>query len=309
LSAVAYFFGRELHLKLNRPIGLNHCAWSGTICEAWTSEAALRGDGDYAAILARAAKANDDPNLAGDPNRAAVLFNGMLAPIRTYRLKGAIWYQGESNAARAYQYRKLFPTMITDWRTQWEQGDFPFLFVQLAGFMPRLDEPGDSMWAELREAQQMALATPRTGMASAIDLGDAINIHPRNKVDVGRRLSLSARYLAYGENIVASGPLYRSMTVEGDKIRVQFHHVARGLKFRGQRPSGFTICGDNRKFVRATAKIDGDSILVWSDDVKQPVAVRYAWADNPAGNLYNSADLPASSFRTDDFPGITINVK
>jgi sialate O-acetylesterase len=309
LSAVGYYFGRELHRKLNRPIGLIHCSWSGTICEAWASDAALRNDGEYAALLARAAKANDDPNQSGEPNRASVLFNGMLAPIKTYRLKGAIWYQGESNAARAYQYRKLFPAMIADWRKQWDQGDFPFLYVQLAGFMPRLNDPGESMWAELREAQQLSLAVPHTGMASAVDLGDAIDIHPKNKQDVGKRLAISAMDQAYGRNVVASGPLYRAMTVEGDKIRVQFHHVAGGLRFRGLKPTGLAICDENRKFIWATAKIDGDSLLVWSDDIKQPVAVRYAWADNPAGNLYNSADLPASPFRTDDFPGITVNVK
>jgi len=309
LTAVGYYFGRELQQKLHRPIGLIHCAWSGTVGEAWISDAALRNDGDYAALLARAAKANDDPNQSGEPNRASVLFNGMLAPIRTFTLKGAIWYQGESNAARAYQYRRLFPTLMTDWRKEWGQGDFPFLFVQLASFMPRLEQPADSMWAELREAQTMSLTTPRTGMAVAFDLGDALDIHPKNKQDVGQRLALSALYVAYGKSITASGPIYRSMTVEGAKIRLQFHHVAGGLVIRGEQPTGFAICGADRKFVWAKAQIDGDALMVWADEIKEPVAVRYAWADNPAGNLWNKAGLPASPFRTDDFPGITVNVK
>lgn len=309
LSAVGYYFGRELHHRLHRPIGLIHCTWGGTICEAWTSDSTLRNDGEYAEILARAATANADPNKAGDPNRASVLYNGMLAPIRPFAIKGAIWYQGESNAGRAYQYRKLFPAMIADWRKQWGQGDFPFFYVQLAAFMARQPQPTESAWAELREAQTMALSTPKTGMAVTIDIGDAIDIHPKNKQDVGKRLALNALSVAYGQNVVAAGPLYRSMTIEGNKIRIQFHHVGGGLVAKGEKLTGFAICGADRKFVWADAVIDGDSVLVSSPEVPQPVAVRYAWADNPECNLYNKEGLPASPFRTDDFPGVTINVK
>lgn len=309
LSAVGYYFGRELHRRLHRPIGLIHCAWGGTVCEAWTSEDGLKHEGEYSDILAKAAKANDDPIQAGNPNRASVLYNGMLAPIRPFAIKGAIWYQGESNAGRAYQYRKLFPTMIADWRKQWGQGDFPFLFVQLAAHLPRQAEPSESLWAELREAQTMALSSPKTGIAVTIDLGDAADIHPKNKQDVGQRLALHALSTAYGRNVVSSGPLYRSMTVEGDKIRLQFHHVGGGLLAKGETLTGFVICGADRKFVWATAAIHGDSVLVSAENVKEPIAVRYAWADNPACNLFNKAGLPASPFRTDDFPGLTVNVK
>jgi sialate O-acetylesterase len=309
LSAVGYYFGRELQAKLKRPIGLIHCTWGGTICEAWTSDATLKNDGEYSDILARATKANSDPNKAGDPNRASVLYNGMLLPIRPFAIKGAIWYQGESNAGRSYQYRKLFPTMIADWRKSWGQGDFPFLFVQLAAFMPRKDQPAESTWAELREAQTMTLAAPKTGMAVTIDIGDAADIHPKNKQDVGKRLALNALSIAYGQNNVPAGPLYRSMTVEGNKIRLQFHNVSGGLVAKGEKLSGFAICGADKKFLWATAQIDGDSILVSAEEVKEPIAVRYAWADNPACNLANKEGLPASPFRTDDFPGVTVNVK
>jgi sialate O-acetylesterase len=309
LSAVGYYFGRELHHRLQRPIGLIHCTWGGTICEAWTSEATLRNDGEYTEILARAATANADPNKAGDPNRASVLYNGMIAPIRRFAIKGAIWYQGESNAGRAYQYRKLFPAMIADWRKQWGQGDFPFFYVQLSAWMKRHDQPTESAWAELREAQMLTLMTPKTGMAVTIDIGDAIDIHPKNKQDVGKRLALNALSVAYGQNVVAAGPLYRSMTVEGNKIRIQFHHVGGGLTVKGEKLIGFAICGADKKFVWADAAIEGDSVLVSSPEVAQPIAVRYAWADNPACNLYNVEGLPASPFRTDSFDGITVNAK
>lgn len=309
LSAVGYYFGRELHHKLKRPIGLIHCTWGGTICEAWASDAMLRNDAEYSEILARTAKENSDPNQSGNKNRASVLYNGMLVPIRPFAVKGAIWYQGESNAGRAYQYRKLFPAMIADWRKQWGQGDFPFFFVQLAAHLPRQTGPMESNWAELREAQTMTLSAPKTGMAVTIDIGDAADIHPKNKQDVGKRLALNALSVAYGQNNVAAGPLYRSMTVEGNKIRIQFHHVGSGLVAKGEKLTGFAICGADKKFVWAAAQIDGDSILVSSDAVKEPIAVRYAWADNPECNLFNKEDLPASPFRTDDFPGTTINVK
>ncbi len=309
LSAIGYYFGRDLHHRLKRPIGLIHCAWGGTICEAWVSDASLRADADYADILTRAATANADPNQSGNPNRASVLYNGMIAPIRPFAIQGAIWYQGESNAGRAYQYRKLFPAMIADWRKQWGQGDFPFFFVQLAAHRPRLDQPAESMWAELREAQTLALSAPKTGMAVTIDIGDAADIHPKNKQDVGRRLALNALSTAYGQDVVPSGPLYCSMTVEGSKIRLQFQHVGKGLSAKGDSLAGFAICGADKKFAWADAVIDGDAVLVSAADIMEPVAVRYAWGDNPACNLCSKDGLPASPFRTDDFPGITLNAK
>lgn len=309
LSAVGYYFGRELQARLQRPIGLIHCAWGGTICEAWTSDGTLRNDSEYSEILARAAKANGDPTKAGDPNRASVLYNGMLAPIRPFAIKGAIWYQGESNAARAVQYRTLFPAMIADWRKQWGQGDFPFLYVQLAAFLPRQAQPTESHWAELREAQTLALSSPKTGMAVTIDIGDAADIHPKNKQDVGKRLAANALSIAYGQSLAPAGPLYRSMTVEGNKIRLQFHHVGNGLIARGEQLTGFAICGADKKFVWAQAQIDGDSVLVTAEGVQAPIAVRYAWADNPECNLFNKENFPASPFRTDDFPAATLGVK
>ena len=241
----------------------------------------------------------------GDPNVPTVLFNAMIKPLVPYGLKGAIWYQGESNATRAFQYRSLFPAMIADWRAQWGQGDFPFLYVQLANFMPVEPDPGSSAWAELREAQLMTLKTPNTGMATIIDIGEADKIHPQNKQDVGQRLSLWARHLD-GESLVYSGPLYASHTVEGSAIRVKFSEVGSGLKTPdGGLLKGFAIAGADQKFVWAEARIEGDTVVVSSAAVPQPKAVRYAWANNPVCNLYNQAGLPASPFRTDTWPGVT----
>jgi sialate O-acetylesterase len=239
-----------------------------------------------------------------------VLFNGMIYPLLPYAIQGVIWYQGESNASRAYQYRTLFKTMILDWRNHWQQGDFPFLFVQLANFMEVKPEPEDAEWAELREAQAMALELPNTGMAVAIDIGDAKDIHPGNKQDVGRRLALNARHLVYGEDINYSGPMYKSMAKEDNIIRLSFGHTDGGLMVKnGQKPMGFAIAGKNREFKWAEAKIEGNSVLVWHDEIPDPVAVRYAWASNPRCNLYNGAGLPAAPFRTDSWPGITVGKK
>jgi sialate O-acetylesterase len=205
--------------------------------------------------------------------------------------------------------------MIRDWRAQWGQGDFPFLFVQLANYANRKEkptEPADSDWAELREAQTLALtAVPNTSMAVTIDIGDSKDIHPKNKQDVGKRLALAAQKIAYGkDDIVFSGPLYRGeMQIDGDKARIKLDH-ARGLKTKdGSPPKGFQIAGDDKKFVWADAKIDGEDVIVWSDQVTRPAAVRYGWADDPTVSLYNAADLPASPFRTDDWPMITAGKK
>lgn len=339
-SAVGYFFARELHQRLGVPIGMIQSAWGGTPAEAWTSREALEADPELRPILERwdAILANYEqaqrryeealrrwreqaqaarqagkpvpprprpPRGPNHPHRPSGLYNGMICPIVPFAIKGVIWYQGESNASRAYQYRKLFRTMIRDWRRTWGQGDFPFLFVQLANFRQRRAEPGESDWAELREAQMMALQEPNTAMAVAIDIGEANNIHPRNKQEVGRRLALAALAIAYGQDVVYSGPLFDRMEIEGNKVRLHFKHVDGGLVAKGGELRGFAIAGPDRKFVWAKAVIEGDTVVVWSDEVPNPVAVRYGWADNPDCNLYNKAGLPASPFRTDDWPGIT----
>jgi sialate O-acetylesterase len=246
------------------------------------------------------------PPRPGDPrspNRPSVLYNAMIQPLVPFALRGALWYQGESNAGRAMQYRKLLPALIGDWRRAWQTEDFPFLIVQLANFMATADQPQESAWAALREAQFLTLSVPQTGLAVAIDIGDAKDIHPRNKQDVGGRLALWALAKTYGQDIACSGPLYQSMKVEGDKIRLQFAHVGKGLVAKGGALKYFAIAGEDKKFVWANAVIDGGTVVVSSPDVPKPAAVRYAWANNPEGcNLYNEAGLPASSFRTDDWP-------
>jgi len=200
--------------------------------------------------------------------------------------------------------------MIRSWRQAWNQGDFPFLFVQLASFQARQAEPYQSDWAELREAQTMTLALPATAMAVTTDIGDPKDIHPKNKQEVGRRLALAARAIVYGEKIPYSGPLYESMKIEDGKVRLRFKHADGGLKIRGDGPlKGFAIAGEDRKFVDADAAVDGDTVVVHSDRVPKPVAVRYAWADVPDDNLTSGAGLPASPFRTDDWPGLTANEK
>lgn len=343
-SAVAYFFGWELHKAYGGlPIGLIHTSWGGTASEAWTSRPTLDADPEVKPLLdywdevaARSAaqmaeferrlaewkQAEEEAKAKGEqppeqpkrpidqrtnPNRPANLYNAMIAPIVPYAIGGAIWYQGESNATRAYQYRRLFPMMIQDWRRVWSQGDFPFLFVQLANFHNWADPRS---WAELREAQEMMLDLPKTGMAVAIDIGESYNIHPRNKQEVGRRLALAARAIAYGEGISYSGPLYDSMVIEGDRIRVKFRHADGGLVAEGGPLTWFTIAGENRRFVWADAKIEGETVVVQSEAVEYPVAVRYAWWDDPVGcNLYNKAGLPASPFRTDAWAGVTADVR
>ena len=343
-SAVAYFFGRRLHKTQNVPIGLINASWGGTPAEAWTALPALQAMPEVYAPLAERwkdrmaahpeAKARFENSLAlwraksdslkaigqtietrrprtphgpNHPHRPSVLYNGMIAPLIPYGIRGALWYQGETNAGRAYQYRALFSGMIQNWRADWGQGAFPFLFVQLANFQPRRETPGGSTWAELREAQQMALALPNTGMAVAIDIGEADDIHPRNKQDVGLRLALAAESRVYGVDQPYSGPIYRAMDIEGGKIRLHFDHAHGGLKAKGKVLKGFAIAGRDRKFARANATVEDDSVVVWSKDVPQPVAVRYAWAGNPSCNLYNGAGLPASPFRTDDWPGLTVD--
>jgi len=344
-SAVAYFFGRDLHKELNVPVGLIHTSWGGTPAEAWTRRGELEKEADFAPILKRSddavakypqAKADYEkkfeawkeaakkakeagekepgkpraPRSPLNSHTPAALYNAMIAPLIPYGIQGAIWYQGESNAGRAYQYRKLFPAMITNWRTDWGQGDFQFLFVQLANFMAVKDEPGESAWAELREAQLQTLSLPNTGMAVIIDIGEAKNIHPKNKQDVGGRLAAWALGTTYKKRSVYSGPLYKSMKVEGGKAVLSFDHVGGGLVARGgEALKGFAVAGEDKKFVWADAKIEGNTVVVSSEAVARPAAVRYAWADNPICNLYNAKGLPASPFRTDDWPGVTVDAR
>ena len=248
-----------------------------------------------------------NPN--GNPNLPTVLYNAMINPLIPYTIKGAIWYQGEANASRAYQYRDLLPLMINDWRSRWGYR-FPFYIVQLANFMARHDHPTESAWAELREAQALTTNLDNTGVSCTIDIGMEKDIHPSNKQDVGHRLALIARAKTYGQNVEFSGPLYKSYEMMGHCIRIHFDHTTGGLKTNDDRPvTGFAIAGPDHVWHWATATIDGNSVIVSSDKVKFPVAVRYAWADNPARNLYNGANLPAFPFRTDCWNGVTYGVK
>jgi sialate O-acetylesterase len=341
-SAVGYFFGRELNKRLNVPIGLINASWGGTPAESWMSKEYLEADANFKPILRRfeetstnypelykkyqaekqryeqmAAKLREEgkpipprPNFQepigpNHPYSPTGLYNGMIVPIFRYGIRGAIWYQGESNAGRAYQYRTLFPAMIKNWRQTWGQGDFPFLFVQLANYMAVKSEPTDSEWAELREAQFITLSVPNAGMAVIIDIGEANDIHPKNKQDVGLRLALWALAKTYDKNVVYSGPLYKSMEVRGNSAILHFDSVGGGLVAKGESLKGFAIAGADHKFVWADAKIEGYTIVVSSDKIAEPMAVRYGWADNPVCNLYNKEGLPASPFRTDTWRGIT----
>jgi sialate O-acetylesterase len=266
----------------------------------------LEGAWDYKVEVSFNPK-NTGPKLGpGNPSTPTVLYNAMIALLTPYAIRGAIWYQGESNAERAYQYRTLFPLMIRDWRNSWGLGAFPFYFVQLANFKSPLPWPGESDWAELREAQLMTLKQLNTGMAVTIDIGEAKDIHPRNKQDVGRRLAMIAFNKTYGQTVEDSGPVWVSRKIEGHRVRLGFDHVTRGLMTRDHEPPrGFAVAGEDRKFVWAEARIEGDTVVVWNDQVSHPIAVRYGWASNPVCNLYNGAGLPASPFRTDDWPGVT----
>lgn len=248
-----------------------------------------------------------EPTALGDfafsfQNQPTALYNAMIAPIQNQTIRGFLWYQGESNADQPKTYKKLLPALIGDWRNHWNEGELPFLFVQLPNFMDVNYLPSESNWAELRESQLQALSAPNTAMAVAIDLGEWNDIHPLNKKDVGERLALCAQNLAYGEkDVVYMGPVYQSAKIEGNKITVTFAHTGSGLISIDEEPlSRFEIAGADRKFVWASAKIVGNTVEVWSDNIPNPEYVRYAWSDNPDGaNLYNKEGLPASPFRTD----------
>ena len=347
-SAVGYFFGRTLYQALDVPIGLIDDSWGGSACEAWVRPDLLAADPKFEPLMARwekieknvprlkeeyekklatwkeaAAKAKDEGKTPARPpqspeaqlkgnQRPGNIYNGVLKPTIGYGLRGAIWYQGESNASRAYQYRDLFPLMIQSWRDEWGIGDFPFYWVQLADYQAEKPEPGDSDWAELREAQTMSLSRlPNTGEAVIIDLGEAQDIHPRNKQDVASRLARWALACDYGIAVPHQSPTYKSMEKDGNKIVLTFDHVGSGLKsFDVREVRGFTVAASDHKFARAEAKVVGkDKVEVWSEQVSDPVAVRYAWANNPVCNLYSKEGLPVTPFRTDDWPGITAENK
>ncbi len=245
------------------------------------------------------------PVIRNYQNYPEVLYNAMIKPIIPYGIKGFIWYQGEANESNAYDYRTLFPMMINDWRQRWQQGNLPFLYVQLANFRNVNDLPSESGWAEVRDAQTSALTQPNTGMASAIDIGEADNIHPKNKQEVGRRLALAAERQVYGKSVVASGPMYKSYTIKKNIVTITFKDFGAGLTIRSGPLKGFAIAGADKKFYWASASIKGNKVVVSSDKVTAPVAVRYAWADNPVCNLVNNEGLPAVPFRTDTWKLIT----
>ena len=237
----------------------------------------------------------------------------MLNPLIPYAFRGVIWYQGETNAGRAYQYRKAFPLMITDWRKRWNDGDFPFYFVQLASFnADNGNSNNGSTWAELREAQAKTLSLPNTGMAVITDIGDSSNIHPKDKQDVGKRLAAIALHNVYGEDIVYNGPVYTSMKTEGNKANISFTDIGSGLIAHDRYGyiKGFEVAGADKKFHYAKAYISGNTVVVYNDSVNAPIAVRYGWADNNLeDNLFNKEGFPAEPFRTDDWKGITEGVK
>lgn len=322
-SAAAYFFGRDLAAREHVPIGLIESAWGGTVAEAWTSLDALSADASLMPVFAARARMMDKqsdvdlkiamehredeaaqkaglppPKHDWGPDSAswnpAALYNGMVAPVTEFGIKGVIWYQGESNTTPGFDsvYTRLFSTLIADWRAHWREGNFPFLFVQIASFHSA------NPWPAIREAQRRTLAVANTAMAVTIDISDPNQIHPANKQEVGARLALAARALAYGEPVEYSGPLFRQAAPDGHGMRVWFDH-AEGLTARGGAPEGFEIAGDDLHFVKADARIDGNTVVVTSPQVPAPKYVRYGWASVPVVNLYNSAGLPASPFTSE----------
>ena len=325
-SAVAYFFGREIHQKQQVPIGLIDSSWGGTPAESWTSLGTLASDASLMPVFAQRAEMADarvatrltieketrDFEEAARRAKAegkpapwppwhpdfpawapAALYNAMIAPLTPLPIRGVIWYQGESNSPpkKARLYARLFSALIEDWRRAWGQADLPFLFVQIANWKSTDD------WAEVREAQRQALTLRNTGMAVTIDIGDPVDIHPRNKQEVGRRLALAARSIVYGERLEYSGPTLSRLSAEGQGLRAWFEHQTGGLQAKGGRLDGFEVAGADGVFASAEARIDGASVVVSSAKVTQPVWVRYAWSSNPPCTLFNGEGLPASPFR------------
>ncbi|MCA9186251.1 MAG: sialate O-acetylesterase [Pirellulaceae bacterium] len=350
-SAVGYFFGRRLHQVLGCPIGLIDNAWGGSSCEAWIRRDLMSDEGMYGPLMQRWAateeehlakedqqkyetelsawhEARDAAHKAGKPaparprppqsplsqqHRPGNLYNARILPLVPFAIRGAIWYQGESNAGRAYQYRDMFPLMIQNWRDTWQQGEFPFYWVQLADFKAESAEPGESDWAELREAQTMTLnKLKQTGEAVIIDIGEGKDIHPRNKQDVGDRLARWALAGPYGKSSIQSqSPTFKSMEAKDGKVVVTFDHVGGGLStFDVNETRGFAIAGEDHKWVSANGKVVGrDQVELSAEGVTKAVAVRYAWADNPVCNLFSREGLPATPFRSDDWPGVTADAR
>ncbi len=350
-SAVGYLFGRQLHQTLNVPIGLIDDAWGGSAAEAWVRRDVLEQyPQHYGPLLANwdeRAKSFDFAKLTAEyqeklatykerqkearqkgteftarppqaprndmtgNQRPANIYNGVLKPTIGYGIRGCIWYQGESNAGRAFAYRHLFPLMIQSWRDEWGIGDFSFYYVQLADFREEVAAPAPSDWAELREAQTMTMAAlPKTGQAVIIDIGEGKDIHPKNKQDVAKRLARWALANDYGINVPYRSPEIRGMVADGKQVRVTFDYVGSGLRtFDTANVVGFSVAGEDRQFVNVVGNItDKDTVTLDIPTGMTPVAVRYAWANNPVCNLYSSDGLPATPGRTDNWPGVTLGV-
>ena len=344
-SAVGFLYGRYLHEILGVPVGLIDDAWGGSAAEAWIRREALEKDprfkllmdntvkreaelesdkakSDYDAAMAKWKEAVDAAKAEGKPAprqplspqlwmsgnaRPGNIFNGVLNPTIGYGIKGVIWYQGETNASRAYEYAELFPFLIQQWRKEWNQGDFPFYWVQLANFQTRTAEPQQSAWAELRESQTKSMKVPNTGQAVIIDLGEGYDIHPKNKHDVAARLVRWPLVKDYGMNFPYRSPEFKSMEVQGNKAVVTLDCFGSALRpFDVKEAIGFAVCGEDKVWHWAKGTIQsGNKVEVSSDKVEKPVAVRYAWGDNPACNLYSKEGLPVTPFRSDDFDMIT----
>ena len=335
-SAIGYFYGRQLHQTLGVPIGLINNAWGGSAAEAWVSRETLETDERFADVIEKwteieatydhekaveAWKARaEEAKLAGRPvprppadqlrgnQRPGNIWAGVLHPTIGYGMRGAIWYQGESNASRAHQYRDLFSLLISEWREAWGIGDFPFYWVQLADFKAEQPEPGDSDWAELREAQTQTLALPNTGQAVIYDIGEGRDIHPRDKQNVAKRLARLALAKDYGMPIEHLSPTFQSMEVEEGKVALTFDNVGSGglYAFDTEEVTGFAVAGEDRVWHWAEGRVVApDKVEISSEAVPAPVAVRYAWADNPVANLRSRLGLPVVPFRTDDWPGVT----
>ncbi|MEO0413891.1 MAG: sialate O-acetylesterase [Verrucomicrobiota bacterium] len=330
-SAVGFYFGRQLHQTLNVPIGLIDNAWGGSAAEAWVRRDVLEqderfaelidnwkkqeADYDFEAMMANWKKNVEKAKAAGKQaprqprnkmagqHRPGNLYAGVLHPTIGYGIRGTIWYQGESNSGRAHEYRTLFPLMIQHWRDEWGQGDFPFYWVQLADFRDEQPAPAESTWAELREAQSMTLKLPNTGQAVIYDIGEGRDIHPRNKLDVGKRLARIALARDYGYEIAYKSPSYDSMAVMGKEVHVKIKDVGSRLhSFDTRHATGFVVAGEDKVWHNAQAMVVGtDTVKVWSDAEEAPVAVRYAWGDNPVANLRSWENLPVDPFRSDDW--------
>ncbi len=295
-TAVGYFFARDLFIRLDVPIGIINSSQGAGPVESWMSPAALAAFPGFSNghPVPGAAQGAEDAWIPGS------LFNGMIQPLLPFAIRGVVWYQGEANVNHAAEYAVQFPALITAWRAHFGQGDIPFIWVQLANFTSPTEPPGEH-WAFLREAQSRALSLPATGHAVAIDIGEAANVHPRNKQEVGRRLALIAKAKVYSIPVDCSGPVFQRAEAEGPGLRVRFSFAGEGLTASGKPLQSFEVAGADRVFHPASAIIQGDSVLVHSANVRLPVAVRYAWRNAPEANLYNGAGLPAAPFRSDDW--------